>query len=745
MYFCQTTRPITKFRTLTMDYKKIYPDNLFFCDINSLNKADLIEFFADNPYKYVYLQKDGKLVGVLDKKSFMADPDTYAQSLEKDFVFQFDSEPTSLAVKKLLTRLGSIKRICIIVGGEIKYEIVDQKLFDIPRETVKDLLAARYIECFSVYIKEYFERNEIKKILWLGEELYLNKLRSIIPDVEVVHRRCFIANESFSDFDIVFDVKYFDILYLLSQGNNVTRFNQLIENIALQTIMKETSARGVQLFFLHLPNFNEIFSFLTEKEKEQAANSKNFVDLLADEEYLNSFAESHDDKSYLLKEDYQATSVFDDGEKMIQGNIDSIGIHVKNGIRRTIPAAVAATSRNIHILGTCTAFGMCTPDDKTIASHLQKMLNKANIAANVFNHGAMQGSFLLNSLISALLLKVSDGDIIAILDDFENCVKQNISSLIKTAEWFAFEDKKNLHCFWDNATHCSSAGNKIFAQRIFNLCSFKILNAEQNKNKMLTKNALKALEEKQFHLTPSAFIHMKELKKYCNISCSKRGLVLIHACPFTKGHKYLVDTALKTVDHLFVFVVAEYFHGYSVFDRYDMVRKALESYNNVTVLQSEKYFVNKQLFPEYGQRTSPLNNTDDVERNEKLLASILCDKLGITHRFIGEEPNDQVTAKYNCIVKKYCEQYNIKCCVVPRMTIDGIIVSAKTFRKMLSAGDIANARKFVPITTLTHIFRNTIPPAPIYLILHRHIRKSDKEFITERLEQYFSDIRCIDF
>ena len=98
-----------------------------------------------------------------------------------------------------------------------------------------------------------------------------------------------------------------------------------------------------------------------------------------------------------------------------------------------------------------------------------------------------------------------------ILDDFENYVKQNISSLIKTAEWFAFEDKKNLHCFWDNATHCSSAGNKIFAQRIFNLCSFKILNAEQNKNKMLTENALKALEEKHFHLTPSAFIRMLRL------------------------------------------------------------------------------------------------------------------------------------------------------------------------------------------------------------------------------------------
>jgi len=727
-----------------MNYKKIYNEHLFFAEIGSISNAVLLDFFADNPYKYVYLTKNKKLTGILDKESFSASDGTYEISLFKDYVCDFSKYPTTADLNDLLKKRGHLSRFCILVNGEFKYELVHQNLFDIPRGTLKDLIAIRHIDFFSSYIKEYFLQREIKSLLWIGGDLLFKKFKSALSCTSIYQAKSIEDNYDFSQYDIVFDAKYFDLLPQNISTKNLTTLHDFMERIVLQVLISKAKEQDIQLLLLHLPDFKDVFSFLTSQESKQATNIRTFQELLNDEEYLNSFV-SESEKEYLLHQDYQVTSLFDDGEKIIQSNINSYGIYVKDGIRKSISCVQSDNSVcNLHLLGTCTAFGMCSTNNKTIASHLQNLLNSSSRSVRVFNRGVMQGRFLLNSLISAFMLKLAPGDKIVILDYFEGYIEDNSWGIVRTSHWFEFEEKKNLHCFWDYPAHCNSVANKIFAQNIYNLLLFSTLRGASPEFILMQQLLPNKPIEKQFSFNPSVINHMRDLENYSAIPGAFKGLIIMYACPFTKGHQFLVEEALKIVDHLFVFVVAEYFHGYQILDRFDMVRDGLKKYNNVTVLQTETYFATRQYFPEYGQRGSDFSTSGNLELQEILTDSILCKKLNITHRFIGDELEDKVTASYNKIVEKYCKEYGITCVIMPRAVEGNEIISAKTFRKYLEKGDIMRAKKLVPDTTIKHIFTHIERSIAVALILHDFISEQDKNDILTRMGCFFDNIKCID-
>lgn len=724
-----------------MNYKKIYPEDLFFAEVNSLSKEKIIDFFAENPYKFIYFLNGKQLVGVLDKTVFITSPDSFPITLKQDFVFHFETPPTTVDLKELLIKSENLNRICIIVNGDVQYEIVNQNTFDVPRGMLKDLLAARYVECFFTHIKDYFISNHIKTILWLGDFFILEKFQVQVPEIKILQKDKLQPNECLDSYDMIFDSKYYDLLGFVTNATNIITFNKFFERIVLQALIDVSAQKNIQLQLLHLPDFDDLLPFLTDLEKKQAKNKNSATQLLLDTQYLNSFTKDSSDQLYLQRQDYQATSLFDDGEKFIQGNISSAGLHVQNGLRTTIPCPKVTDGQNIHILGTCTAFGIYTTDDKTIASHLQRFANTSGIHLNVFNRGVMQGRFLLNTLISAFLLKVVPGDIIVILDSFDDYIAAEVPCLKKTSPWFAFELKKSMHCFWDYPMHCNSEANKIFAQNILNMCKIITHPVCQNRISLLQSITPSYTQKKHFTYNPSVINHKKSLERYY-VDVPTKGLIIMHACPFTRGHQYLVEEALKKVKHLFVFVVAEYFHGYSVLDRYDMVREGLKGYSNVTVLHTETYFASKQYFPEYGQRTQDFKVTTNLELQEELTDAVLCKHLGITHRFIGEELDDAVTASYNCVVQKYCARYGIECVIIPRKTNNSVRISAKGFRQLYNEGNFMQAKELVPESTLRHIFTQTMSPIAIALIIHDFIDKEELDAIIASLKTFFSKIEC---
>ena len=84
--------------------------------------------------------------------------------------------------------------------------------------------------------------------------------------------------------------------------------------------------------------------------------------------------------------------------------------------------------------------------------------------------------------------------------------------------------------------------------------------------------------------------------------------------------------------------------------------------------------------------------------------------LGITHRYVGTEPLDPVTNNYNADMKYWLEKASstangITVVEVPRVSVNGMPISASRVRKLLAHGDFEAIRHLVPKTTLEFLER----------------------------------------
>ncbi|MBQ3442449.1 MAG: hypothetical protein IJG33_04300, partial [Selenomonadaceae bacterium] len=81
--------------------------------------------------------------------------------------------------------------------------------------------------------------------------------------------------------------------------------------------------------------------------------------------------------------------------------------------------------------------------------------------------------------------------------------------------------------------------------------------------------------------------------------------------------------------------------------------------------------------------------------------------LGITVRFAGEEPTDNVTRQYNETMKEILPRYGVEFCQIPRKEFDGEPISASKVRAALKVGDFDKIKKLVPKSTLQYLRKRT--------------------------------------
>ncbi len=53
-----------------MNHRKTYPENLTIVDLKELTYENIVNFFAENPYKLLYIKNNQKLVSIINKKIF---------------------------------------------------------------------------------------------------------------------------------------------------------------------------------------------------------------------------------------------------------------------------------------------------------------------------------------------------------------------------------------------------------------------------------------------------------------------------------------------------------------------------------------------------------------------------------------------------------------------------------------------------------------------------------------------------
>ena len=180
------------------------------------------------------------------------------------------------------------------------------------------------------------------------------------------------------------------------------------------------------------------------------------------------------------------------------------------------------------------------------------------------------------------------------------------------------------------------------------------------------------------------------------------GALVMNCNPFTKGHRYLIETAAKECLRVYVFVLSEDKSYFSAVDRLEMVRRGTEDIPNVKVLPSGPYLISSATFPTYF-----LKDRDGAEQVHCLLdIEIFCNyyapRLGISRRYVGTEPLSPMTAQYNEALKANLPQRGIAVHEIPRLEI-GVPVSASAVRKAFVEGDNSTLEAMLPETTYRYI------------------------------------------
>ena len=194
------------------------------------------------------------------------------------------------------------------------------------------------------------------------------------------------------------------------------------------------------------------------------------------------------------------------------------------------------------------------------------------------------------------------------------------------------------------------------------------------------------------HLNPSA-------PQPLTTTTPLRGVVVMNCNPFTLGHRYLIEQAAKQVERLFVMVVREDCSLFAYAERKAMVEQGVAHLENVTVIDGSEYAISQATFPTYF-----LKRLDDAADTQMLLDLDLFRRhiapaLGTTVRFVGTEPTDQLTRRYNQLMHEVLADVR----ETVRLEKEGNAVSASRVRKAMEQGDMSTIRQLVPPTTLPYI------------------------------------------
>ncbi len=197
------------------------------------------------------------------------------------------------------------------------------------------------------------------------------------------------------------------------------------------------------------------------------------------------------------------------------------------------------------------------------------------------------------------------------------------------------------------------------------------------------------------------------LQQYCDrlhafAGGGRTGVIVMNANPFTLGHKYLIEKALEQVDHLVVIPVMEDVSMFPYKERLEMICRGVASVKDgdVDVVEGSPYTISAATFPTYF-----LKDLSEAAEQQMLLDLDIFQKhiapaLGATVRFVGSEPYDALTARYNTLMHEKLEAVEISRLKIPgQARNDEDAISASSVRKALAEGDYRTAAEMTPETT----------------------------------------------
>lgn len=185
--------------------------------------------------------------------------------------------------------------------------------------------------------------------------------------------------------------------------------------------------------------------------------------------------------------------------------------------------------------------------------------------------------------------------------------------------------------------------------------------------------------------------------------------LVMNANPFTRGHQYLAETAAAACDTLHLFLVSEDVSLVPFRVRKRLAEAGTAHLPNVVLHDSGPYIISHATFPSYFLPDEAAAAGGHARLDLAVFVRI-AQVLGVSVRYVGEEPFSQVTALYNQVMAGQLPAAGIGCVTVPRLEVSGVPVSASEVRRLIRQGRLEEVRDLVPESTFAYLISPEAQP-----------------------------------
>ena len=179
------------------------------------------------------------------------------------------------------------------------------------------------------------------------------------------------------------------------------------------------------------------------------------------------------------------------------------------------------------------------------------------------------------------------------------------------------------------------------------------------------------------------------------------GVIVMNANPFTRGHRYLVEQAAAQ-GSLAVIPVREDASLFPYAERLEMIRQG--SGDLADVVEGSDYQISAATFPTYFLKDLSDAAETQMRLDIDLFGRHIAPALGAAVRYVGSEPADPLTARYNALMKELLPSYGVKVVEIKRLKGEnGRFVKASRVRELLAEGRFAEASALTPASTRPYL------------------------------------------
>ncbi len=181
------------------------------------------------------------------------------------------------------------------------------------------------------------------------------------------------------------------------------------------------------------------------------------------------------------------------------------------------------------------------------------------------------------------------------------------------------------------------------------------------------------------------------------------GSIVVNCNPFTLGHRYLIEQALRNCDYVHVLVLGDNRSSFDASERFFMVREGTRDLPRVIVHQASDFVISAATFPTYFMKEKAQAERANCRLDLELFGRRIAPALGITKRFVGTEPVCAVTGQYNEEMMKMLPGLGILVTEIERKESKEEAISASVVRNLYEKEDFEGIKYLVPETTLQYL------------------------------------------